>query len=197
MIFLTRRRGLGRILRRSFDGHRAGPLRRLVPSTMFTFRARAVKAAHAAMAALAVIAALAVEAALAVSAARGECGARGQSSARQQDSPRFATARVHARGPRPWPVSMGESCSSWRWAYFGCREERVEDAAEIRPARQRAFASGRAAGVDLLTDATRPHAPPSVGQHLESEGRARRGAGEEVVALSWQARAQQPTRRKP
>jgi len=47
---------------------------------------------------------------------------------------------------------------------FGCHAEFVEDAREIRPALERAFASGRPACVNVMTDAQQPHAPPSKGK---------------------------------
>ena len=49
-------------------------------------------------------------------------------------------------------------------AGFGAHAEFVEVAEEIRPALERAFASGRPACVNVMSDATQPHAPPGRGK---------------------------------
>ena len=64
---------------------------------------------------------------------------------------------------------------------FGCHAEFVEDAAEIRPALERAFASGKAACVNIMSDATQPHAPPSKGKYIETTPEAAPDVGDEVA----------------
>ena len=66
-------------------------------------------------------------------------------------------------------------------AGFGCHAEFVEDAEEIQPALERAFASGRAACVNVMSDATQPHAPPSKGKPLEGRPEVETEAGGEVA----------------
>jgi acetolactate synthase-1/2/3 large subunit len=64
---------------------------------------------------------------------------------------------------------------------FGCHAEFVEDAVEIRPALERAFASGKAACVNIMSDPTQPHAPPSKGKYTESRPEAAPDVGDEVA----------------
>jgi acetolactate synthase-1/2/3 large subunit len=64
---------------------------------------------------------------------------------------------------------------------FGCHAEFVEDAAEIRPALERAFASGKAACVNIMSDATQPHAPPSKGKFIEAKPEPTPDVGDEVA----------------
>lgn len=66
-------------------------------------------------------------------------------------------------------------------AGFGCHAEFVEDAAEIRPALERAFASGKAACINVMTDATQPHAPPSKGKFIDTKAEERPQVGDEVA----------------
>jgi len=64
---------------------------------------------------------------------------------------------------------------------FGCHAEFVEDAWEIRPALERAFASGKAACVNIMSDETQPHAPPSRGKFVEAKPASEPGVGDEVA----------------
>jgi acetolactate synthase-1/2/3 large subunit len=64
---------------------------------------------------------------------------------------------------------------------FGCHAEFVEDAVEIRPALERAFASGKPACVNIMSDATQPHAPPSRGKYVETKPEAAPDVGDEVA----------------
>ncbi|MBJ20963.1 MAG: thiamine pyrophosphate-binding protein [bacterium] len=66
-------------------------------------------------------------------------------------------------------------------AGFGCHAEFVEDASEIRPALERAFASGRAACVNIMSDASQPHAPPSRGKSVATGPAATPDVGDEIV----------------
>lgn len=66
-------------------------------------------------------------------------------------------------------------------AGFGCHSEFVEDAKEIGPALERAFASGKPSCINVMTDARQPHAPPRKGEATPSESAERPQVGEEVV----------------
>jgi len=65
---------------------------------------------------------------------------------------------------------------------FGCHSEFVEDASEIKPALERAFASGKAACINVMTDRTQPHAPPGRGKPAETAPQPQLG---EEVALPY------------
>lgn len=65
-------------------------------------------------------------------------------------------------------------------AGFGCHAEFVEEAEGIRPALERAFASGRAACINVMSDATQPHAPPGRGKPAERTPELEPKAGGEV-----------------
>ena len=64
---------------------------------------------------------------------------------------------------------------------FGAHAEFVEDAEEIRPALERAFASGKPACVNVMSDATQPHAPPGKGKYTEAKPAVPPEVGDEVV----------------
>lgn len=64
---------------------------------------------------------------------------------------------------------------------FGVHAEFVEDADEIRPALERAFASGKAACINVMTDPTQPHAPPSRGKFTDKAPEAAPQVGDEVA----------------
>lgn len=66
-------------------------------------------------------------------------------------------------------------------AGFGCHAEFVEDADQIRPALERAFASGKAACINVMSDSTQPHAAPSKGKFTSTAPEAPPQVGEEVV----------------
>jgi acetolactate synthase-1/2/3 large subunit len=51
-------------------------------------------------------------------------------------------------------------------AGFGAHAELVTEASEIRPALERAFASGKAACINVMTDPTQPHVPPAAAAAL-------------------------------
>ncbi|NQZ98283.1 MAG: thiamine pyrophosphate-binding protein [Myxococcales bacterium] len=65
-------------------------------------------------------------------------------------------------------------------AGFGCHAEFVEEAEEIRPALERAFASGRAACINVMSDATQPHAPPGRGKPTEKKPEISKEVGGDV-----------------
>ena len=64
---------------------------------------------------------------------------------------------------------------------FGCHAEFVEAADQIRPALERAFASGRAACINVMSDATQPHAPPGKGKSGEVPKKSASEVGSEVA----------------
>jgi acetolactate synthase-1/2/3 large subunit len=64
---------------------------------------------------------------------------------------------------------------------FGCHAEFVEEAEEIKPALERAFASGKPACVNIMSDHTQPHAPPSKGKYTGAKPSAAPDVGEEVA----------------
>jgi len=65
-------------------------------------------------------------------------------------------------------------------AGFGCHAEHVERAEDIRPALERAFASGKPACVNVMSDATQPHAPPGRGKPTEAPPEIANEVGGEV-----------------
>ena len=64
---------------------------------------------------------------------------------------------------------------------FGCHGEFVEDATEIAPALERAFASGKPACINVMTDARQPHASPGKGRPTTESQAEKPQIGEEVV----------------
>lgn len=64
---------------------------------------------------------------------------------------------------------------------FGCHAEFVEDASGIRPALERALASGKAACVNVMTDASQPHAPPNKGKFAGARREGKPAVGDEVA----------------
>ncbi len=64
---------------------------------------------------------------------------------------------------------------------FGCHAEFVEEADQIRPALERAFASGKAACINVMSDATQPHAPPSKDKSSEARIKSAVEVGDEVA----------------
>lgn len=56
----------------------------------------------------------------------------------------------------------------------------MEEAEEIRPALERAFASGKAACINVMSDATQPHAPRGKGKLSEAKPTLSQEIGGEV-----------------
>ena len=66
-------------------------------------------------------------------------------------------------------------------AGFGCHAEFVDEAEEIKPALERAFASGKAACINVISDHTQPHAPPGKGKYTEAVPASAPVVGDEVA----------------
>lgn len=64
---------------------------------------------------------------------------------------------------------------------FGCHAEFVEKAEGIKPALERAFASGKPACINVISDHTQPHAPPSRGKFTDTKPESAPDVGDEVA----------------
>jgi acetolactate synthase-1/2/3 large subunit len=64
---------------------------------------------------------------------------------------------------------------------FGCHAEFIEEAEGIKPALERAFASGKPGCVNIMSDHTQPHAPPSKGKYTDTQPSVSPDVGDEVA----------------